>query len=183
MSKWLILFGAVLLAAVLAIGWTDGRTTAASSAASVQATQASSTASGQLPIGGKALPIKATRQVETGALTWQILSSATSQLIKNQYLPATAKGLFLILDVAATDSGEAPVLLNGNHIELKLGGAEYAPDSAGDTALNLGGHKLLSDVDLDAGATATGWIAFDIPATADVSSPELCLGAGAASSC
>jgi Domain of unknown function (DUF4352) len=161
-AKKLTVIGAVmlLLDVVAAAGWAASR----SSHASAAGRTASSTgdASGQ-----------------AGSLSLRILRSYTSRQIKNAYVPVTAKGIYVIMDVAATNNGARVATLSGGGIKLELGGVKYALASGGVQGLELAGHKTLPGATVGPGTTASGWVAFDVPPKSAASVPELCFGEAA----
>jgi hypothetical protein len=117
----------------------------------------------------------ASRSSSTDTLSLRILRSYTSHQIKNAYVPVTAKGIYVIMDVAAKNNASRPVALGSDSIRLKLDGTKYVPASSGLQALELAGHKSLPGSSVGPAGTATGWLAFDVPLQAAASIPELCL--------
>ena len=177
MHKKLLLIGSVLLVvvALATLGSSLGRHPAAAPPPGAGATR---DADATLHAHGASLRV--------GTVTWRVLNSDTSHRIGNQYLAATATGVYLIVEVAATNSTSRPVTVHSDQVKLEASGNEYRPDPGSLTALELGGHRTLSLADLDPTVTATGWIAFDVPPQVIHSDPRVCfggLGIGAASGC
>jgi len=148
----------LLLDVVAAAGWAASR----SSHSSVAATEKFSTRDANAEI--------------TDALSWRILRSYVSHQIKNGYVPVTAKGIYVVMDVAATNNATHVVTLSGGSIKLDLGGVKYALAAGGLQGLELAGRKPLPGATLAPAATTSGWVAFDVPVAAVPSVPELCLG-------
>jgi hypothetical protein len=133
-------------------------------------------------LGGVGLSLKPTKAapassqtVTVDSITWQILSSDTARRIENQYLGSTAKGIYLMVNIAATNSTYQSVRLSNDQAELEVKGTTYPPDPSALTALELGGHNTLSTTDLGPTTTATGWVAYDVPPSALRSNPHLCI--------
>jgi len=104
-----------------------------------------------------------------------VLRSYTAHRIENAYLPATANGVYLIMDVSATNGASHVVALTSLELKLDLGGARYQPDAHGLSALELSGHGLLTATNLAPASTASGWLVFDVPPAAATATPQLCL--------
>jgi Domain of unknown function (DUF4352) len=171
MARSLVVLGSVTLAVVLALAWSERRGSVTPVAVSTTVARSiEPTAS-----SGDAPARNATRHVSGVPVSWRVLSDHTSARIQNEYLPATAKGIYLIMDVSATNKASTTVTVGNDVIELNLDGTVYQPSTNGVTALELGGDRLLSDLVLDPGATGTGWVAFDVPPSSAGSSPQLCL--------
>jgi len=104
-----------------------------------------------------------------------VLSSYTAHRIQNEYLPATASGVYLIMDVSATNGASQVVKLTNVQLKVDLGGAKYPPDAHGLSALELSGHGLLTGSNLAPASTRSGWLVFDVPPAAAKATPQLCL--------
>jgi hypothetical protein len=100
--------------------------------------------------------------MRVGALTWRVISAHASRQIKNQYLDATASGVYLIFELTATNATSRPAVPTSDQVTLRIGGVEYSPDPSSRTALELAGEKAVPTVALAARLTTTGWIAFDV---------------------
>jgi hypothetical protein len=98
-----------------------------------------------------------------GGLTWRIVSFHTAQEITDAYLDATARGIYMIVEIAVTNDGETSAAGNDVRVTLELGGTEYGPDQSSVNALDLAGHKGLVVSDLRHAGTVSGWTAFDVP--------------------
>ncbi len=116
----------------------------------------------------------ASASVTVDAVTWRILNSDTTRRIENQYLGSTAKGIYLIMKIAATNGTGRWLSLSNDQVELEVKGTEYLPDASALNALELGGRNTLPAADLGPTTTATGWVAFDVAPTALRSHPQLC---------
>jgi len=114
------------------------------------------------------------QSVTVDAVTYRILSSDTTRRIENQYLASTAKGIYLIMKLAATNGTGHWVSLSNDQAELEVKGTEYLPDASAINALELGGRNTLPASELGPTTTATGWVAFDVAPTALRSNPRLC---------
>jgi hypothetical protein len=169
-AKRIFLIGSLILAIDLVVfaGWWVNRATPSSQA---RASSARSTTSAN---GAGSKVMEAPRAV-AGSLSWRVVSSYTARQIKNEYLPFTAKGIYLIMDVAATNEGSQPVTVIGNHIKLRVGQVEFPLNANGLAGLELSGHKPISGIDLGPARTATGWVVFDVPKTTVTATSELCL--------
>lgn len=124
------------------------------------------------------------RRLGGAGLTLRVVGSSTAGRIVNEYLPPLeAKGVFLLVEVAASNAtGETAVFASGQ-LGLWLAGVRYPVDSAALAALELAGHRALAGADIAPGATTSGWLVFDVPTDAAGSSPEVCLwGAGGSGS-
>jgi hypothetical protein len=168
-GRGLVWTGLLMLVVVGTVGWLVSRDTPASRfagrAAAGPASSSPST-SGRAPAG-----------VIPDSLRWHILSSHTTRRIENEYLPpSTAHGVYLIMDVAATNGTSGSVRLDDDQLGLDLDGTEYPLDAAALSSLELAGHKALSGTTLAPEATTEGWLVFDVPRTAITSTARLCLG-------
>jgi hypothetical protein len=112
--------------------------------------------------------------VTVDSVTWRVLNSGTTRRIENQYLGSTAKGIYLIMKIAATNGSGQWVNLSSDQAELEVNGADYLPDTSALNALELGGRSTLPATGLGPATTATGWVAFDVAPTALRSDPKLC---------
>jgi hypothetical protein len=126
--------------------------------------------------------------LEMRGLVWRIVSAQTARRIVNQYVPATARGIFVILDVRATNATRHIVSLEDDQLKLALGRSVYPVDTSAVAALELAGHRTLPHTDLGPRVTSSGWIAFDVAPTATKSRAQLCIdqrhnGAGGAPAC
>ena len=171
MSRGLVWIGVLMLVVVGVVGWmvTRGKPTSIAAgrapARSASNSRSTSGAAGVLP----------------SSLTWHILSSHTTRRIENEYLPAsTARGVYLIMDVAATNGTRNVVALDNDQLDLDLDGTEYPLDATALSSLELAGHRALTAATLGPEATAEGWLVFDVPRAAITSTPRLCLGTGSA---
>jgi hypothetical protein len=127
-------------------------------------------------LGGHTPHVGPGGSVIVDSLTWRVLSSHTARRIRNQYVGSTASGIYLIVNVAATNRNRRPVPLNRAHAKLEVKGAVYLPDATAVLALDLSGHKTLSySQQLGPRATASVWIAFDVAPSAINSTPQVCL--------
>jgi hypothetical protein len=154
---------ALALVAVAAVVWSVSRERTSSAAESTVATGTSTSAAGTTPS-------------PAGRMKWQVLTSYTSHRIQNAYVPSTAHGIYVIMNVAATNEASREVMLDSDQIELALGGRRYDLDPHGLSALELAGHGLLAGARFGPAGTATGWVVFDVPPGAATSAAELCLG-------
>jgi hypothetical protein len=112
---------------------------------------------------------------ETRGLVWRVVSARTARRIANQYVPATARGIYVILDVRATNATRHIVSLEGDQLKLDLGQSVYPVDVGAVTALELAGHRTLPHTDLGPRVTSSGWVAFDVAPTATKSRAQLCI--------
>jgi hypothetical protein len=127
---------------------------------------------------GAALDSNATKPasaLETRGVIWRVVSARTTRRIVNQYVPATARGIFVILDVRATNATRHIVSLEGDQLKLALGRSVYPVDSSAVAALELAGHRTLPHTDLGPRVTSSGLIAFDVAPTATTSRAQLCI--------
>jgi Domain of unknown function (DUF4352) len=124
------------------------------------------------------------RRLDSAGTTLRVLSSSTTTRIVNAYLPPLqATGVFLLLDLAATNTSDDPASLASGELGLWLGGVRYPVDSAALAALELAGHRTLAGAELAPGAATSGWLVFDVPAQAAGDTPQVCLApAGSAPS-
>ncbi|HWB21945.1 MAG TPA: DUF4352 domain-containing protein [Gaiellaceae bacterium] len=112
----------------------------------------------------------------SSSLSWRILRSYNARQIENAYIPVKAKGVYVIMNVAATNNAARPLMLSSSSIRLELNGVKYVLAPAGLQALGLAGDKVLADSSLRPAGSTSGWLAFDVPLKAAASVPELCLG-------
>jgi hypothetical protein len=173
-SKRLVGAGALILltVAVLAIGWSLSRSSAPSVSAATRLEHPLARAHSPAPAAGEGSHIRAGQRRVSDTLSWHIISSHTSHSIENAYLSSNATGIYLIVDVVAVNNTDHAVPLSGAQVDL--GATRYRLDANALSALELAGHKGLSGT-LDAAATATGWLVFDVRPGAAASSPLLCL--------
>lgn len=170
MAKRLFLIGSVLLAAVAAAAFVVAPGHKASTSDVIGSSTSPDGSHAHVVAGGRAF---------SGPLALHVLRSYTTHRIKNQYVPSTAHGVYLVMDVAATNTTGHTVTFDGGQISLNLDGTRYAPSADALTALDLTGHTTFAEDDLGPSASATGWVVFDVPAGSVASSLELCLDAQA----
>ncbi len=168
MPKKILLLGSVLLAAFAAATFL------------VQPSHSPSAAGSSDVVGSSTSPDGGTAHVQAGPaianpLSLHVLRSYTTHDIKNEYVPSTAHGIFLVMDISATNMTGHAVTFDGGQIRLSLGGTRYRASPAALTALDLTGHTTFSENNLEPSASTSGWVAFDVPAGALASSPHLCL--------
>jgi len=171
--------GALMLAIVAVVGWLVSR----DHRAQVSAVRPVGSVPG--PRSASSPGPRSHRRAPTGivpsSLSWRILASRTTRRIVNAYLPPmTARGIYLIMDVVATNGTRGAVTLKNDQIALDIGGSAYRLDSGALSSLELAGHKALSGTTLRPDATVEGWVVFDVPQTAATATPRLCLGTRAA---
>jgi Domain of unknown function (DUF4352) len=166
MSKRLFFLGSVLLlaVAVTAVLTRPGGTSSTSSV--VRSSTSPDGTPGGLRAGSRAI---------ADPLSLHILHSYTTRQIKNEYVPSTAHGVYLVIDVAATNTTHHLVTFDGGQFSLEIDGTRYIPSTDALTALDVSGHTTFAEDDLEPSASASGWVAFDVPAGALASSPRLCL--------
>lgn len=174
MPKKIMLLGTVLLAAFAAAAFVvePGHTPSIAGDTSIVGSSTS-------PDGSKT-HIQAGRAI-ADPLSLRVLHSYTTHDIKNEYVPSTARGIYLVMDVTATNRSEHAVALDSGQIRLTLGGRRYKVSADALTALDLTGHTTFSASSLLPSASVSGWVAFDVPAGALAERPQLCLderGAG-----
>jgi hypothetical protein len=169
-AKRLFLIGSLILVVDLVVlaGWWVNRDTHSSPVLSASVRSPASA-------NGAGSHVRNAQRVVADPLSWRVVSSYTARQIKNEYLPFTAKGIYLIMDVAATNAGGNAVTLNGKSIKLKVGQTEYPLNVNALAGLELSGRKPISGTDLSPARTATGWVVFDVPRTTATSASELCL--------
>lgn len=157
--------GVLLLAAAIGVGaWTGGGQSGSPSAASTAARGATRSERGPL------------RRVAAAGLSLRVVGSSTATRIVNEYLPPVeASGVFVLVEVAASNATGETAALAGDELGLRLGGVRYPVDAAALAALELAGHRALAGADLAPGATTSGWLVFDVPTAAAGSTPEVCL--------
>jgi hypothetical protein len=110
------------------------------------------------------------------SITWHITGTYTTRRIDNAYgVASVAHGIFLVVNVVASNATAQSIPLDGDYVDLQLAGARYPLEAAAISALELAGHRTLPPT-LAAGATATGSLVFDVPPSAVGSTPQLCLG-------
>jgi len=115
-----------------------------------------------------------------GSITWQVTQISTAARIDNDYLPpSVARGVYLIVDVVADNGSGRAVELDGDDVGVQLDGRRYPVEENALASLELAGHSGLTPVDLQPGATATGWLVFDVPPAAAGSTARLCVDAAA----
>jgi Domain of unknown function (DUF4352) len=173
-ARRLLLFGLLTLIVVAAVGWSlsqnrNGSTS--SSSASVPSLPASSSHEAS---SGNASHPSPTRRETADTVTWHIRSVYTTHRIENEYLPSTASGIYLIMDVVVTNDTNDTLPLDSDHVHLRLDKTDYSLDATALSALELAGHKALSGTVRPA-ETATGWVVFDVAPRLNTSTPHLCL--------
>jgi hypothetical protein len=180
MGKRAIAAGGLLLAVVVAVAVALGGRTSTPGALSPPRAPAPSVPAATLPAptvttSTPAPHMRATHRVVADGLAWRIRSSTTTHVIQNEYLPATATGVYLVLDVAATNDGERALVLDPSQLRLELAGSSYAVSASALTALELAGRVTFPATTLAPGASAAGTLVFDVPPAAAGAAPELCL--------
>jgi Domain of unknown function (DUF4352) len=182
MTKRLVLIGSALFVAVavaaatIGPGHTSSPSQHAAPAAARDSARTFPSTSPRDPSSG----VRAGARAGGDALMLHVVRSYTAHRIDNPYVASTANGIYLIIDVSATNPTGHSVLLNSGEITLELGGARYSPSAAALTALDLTDHATFSNTELEPSATGTGWVAFDVAPAAVDSSPQLCLAGPAA---
>jgi hypothetical protein len=173
-ARRILLCGLLTLIVVAAVGWSVSQSRNASRSsptASVPSLRASPSHEGSV---GNASPPVSSRRVTADSVTWHIRSAYTTHRIENEYLPSTASGIYLIMDVVVTNDTNDALTLDGDHVHLRLDETDYSLDATALSALELAGHKALSGTVGPAG-TATGWVVFDVAPRMNTSTPHLCL--------
>ena len=168
LGKRLIISGALLLAVVvpLALVLGQGGTSVAQRVAAGARSGNQDRASSPVAVAG------------TGVLSWRILRSYTARQIPNAYVPAKARGTYLIMEVSAVNTSAHPIALQTSLLDLRLGGTSQRLDAAALSALELAGHKGLSTTDLAPNEAAAGWVVFDVAPRLAGSKPVLGLSLG-----
>ena len=178
MPRRVFLVGAVLLAAVAA--------TAVLTVPNHSSTASSGVVGSSTSPDGSAAGVKAGSRALADPLSLHVLRSYTTREIKNEYVPSTAHGVYLVIDVSATNTTHHAVTFDGGQISLEIDGTRYVPSADALTALDVSGQTTFAEDDLEPAASASGWVAFDVPADAVTSNPQLCLarrGSGPAPLC
>lgn len=152
-GKRLVWVGLVCLAVAVALGVAVSSNGGGTGPSLVQATVAAVT-----PARGHAGVMR-----RSESLSLRILSSYTSRRIENEYVPATARGTYVIMDVSASNDTSHAVALRPAGVTLDLGGVEHPLDAAALSALELAGHKALATTSLGPDETTAGWVVFDVP--------------------
>jgi hypothetical protein len=173
-ARKLVLLGLLALVVVAAVGWSVSRSRhgslspRAAAVPSIPAPQSHATSASHVPHP------RATGRVAADTVTWQIRRAYTTHRIENEYLPSTASGIYLIMNVVVTNDTNNAVTLDGDHVNLRLDETDYPLDATALSALELAGHKALSGT-LGPAATATGWVVFDVAPSTNTSAPHFCL--------
>ncbi len=167
MGRRFVSVGVLVLIAVVAVGWLTDRhkpaTPPALAAPKPGSHQRASVRKSTAPV------------TAAGPLTWHILSTHTTRRIENQYLPSVASGVYVVMDITATNATGHTVPLDTHRVDLELGRIEYPLDSRALSALALAGDKTFSVTDLAPKGTATGWVVFDVPPRAVAATHQLCI--------
>lgn len=174
MPKRVFLVGAVLLAAVAATAVLTAPNHSATGSNSTVGVVGSSTSPDGTPTG-----VQAGSRALEDPLSLHILRSYTTHEIKNEYVPSTAHGVYLVVDVSATNTTHHAVTFDGGQISLEIDGVRYVPSADALTALDVSGRTTFAEDELEPATSSSGWVAFDVPAAALASSPQLCLARGA----
>jgi hypothetical protein len=170
-NRLILLVGLVLLVGVVAVASSlDRHDSSPSGRAGASAVGANGASGGGAGSGGSAA------SAPRGTLTWRVVRFYTAHRIENQYLDTTARGVYMIVKIAATNRTGRPMALGADEVSFKAGGTDYAPDPGSVASLELGGHRELSASALGPAATTTGWVAFDVPASAISAHSRVCLG-------
>jgi uncharacterized protein DUF4352 len=172
MGKKLFTVGALILVAAAVAALVVRNETGSRPAASILISPSSTS------VASGAAHMRVGQRRIASSLTWRVLSSYTTRRIKNQYLSSQASGIYLVVDVAAVNDTNHAVALN--RARLKLNASAYPLDATALSALELAGHKALSAT-LRPGATASGWLVFDVRPSGAASTARLCLTPPAAS--
>jgi hypothetical protein len=174
-NRLMLLVGFVLLAGVVAVGSTLERHGPA--AGSARSLRSGAAAVGSSPTDGERTPSGGSGRVASaGIMTWRVVSSYTAHRIENQYLDTTARGIYIIVKIAATNGTSRPLAFSADQVSFESGGTDYAPDPGSVASLELGGHPELSASALGPAATTTGWVAFDVPPSAISARSQVCFG-------
>ena len=115
----------------------------------------------------------------SGAVMLRVLSSYTTRRIENEYVPVTAQGTYVIMDVSASNDTSHALPLRPALVTLDVGGVEHSLDASALTALELAGHRALATTSLRPDETTVGWVVFDVPPHALRATASLHLGLGA----
>lgn len=168
MGKKLVCLGLVALAVAVALGLvvSRNRPQSAASAATARA-RVTVSLNGQAGIR------------RSGVLMLRVLSSYTTRRIENEYVPVTAQGTYVIMDVSASNETSHALPLRPALVTLDVGGVEHSLDASALTALELAGHKALATTSLRPDETTAGWVVFDVPPHALRATTSLSLGAHA----
>ncbi len=160
MPRRIFLVGSVLLVAVAttAVLTNSGNGPAAKSGSSAASVVGSSTSP-----DGTSSGVQAGARAIADPLTLHILSSYTTHQIKNEYVPSVAQGVYLVVDVSATNTTGHAVAFDGGQISLEIDGTRYTPSADALTALDVSGHATFAEDDLEPSASTSGWVAFDVP--------------------
>lgn len=118
--------------------------------------------------------VGSTARMRVGPLTWRVVSAHRSRRIQNEYLDATAVGVYLILELAATNDTGGAVLPGSDRVSLKIGRVDYRPDPTSLGSLELAGLKSIPETALGPARTTSGWIAFDVPLSVGDSPAAVC---------
>jgi hypothetical protein len=173
-ARRLVIAGLFTLVVVAAVGWSVSRDRHAST--SPKAASVTSVAAPRphaASAGGVSRP-SAGGRVSAATVTWQIRRVYTTHRIENEYLPSTASGIYLVMDVVVKNDTNDVVTLDSDHVHLLLDETDYPLDPVALSALELAGHKALSGT-LGPAGTASGWVVFDVAPSTNTSTPHLCL--------
>lgn len=169
MPKKLIVTGTLLLLLTVTLGLTATRNGGSRPVAGASAATVGSS-------GGPAQHLSASTRVVGGSISWQVTESTTATRIDNAYLPPSiATGIYVIMDVVAGNGSARAVELDGDDVGLELAGTRYQVDESALASLELAGHSGLTPVDLQPGASVSGWLVFDVPTAAAGSTALLCV--------
>jgi hypothetical protein len=169
MPKKLIVIGMLLALLTVTLGLTETRNGGSQTAGGASAGSVGSN-------GGPAPHLSASTRAIGGTVSWQVTQSSTAARIDNAYLPASvATGVYVIMDVVADNGSARAVDLDGDDIGLELAGTRYPVDQSALASLELAGDSTLTPVELSPGASASGWLVFDVPSAVAGSAARLCV--------
>ncbi|MGV8169495.1 MAG: DUF4352 domain-containing protein [Candidatus Nanoarchaeia archaeon] len=101
------------------------------------------------------------QEVKAGTLTWKITGSSTSEVIGGDYFNSIADGIYLILSVEVTNTGNSAQYVSGTYVKLvDEKNREFSADSG--ASFYLGGDGIFYD-QINPGITKKGYIVYDVP--------------------
>lgn len=102
--------------------------------------------------------------VEVDTIRWELVKARTAKTIGDQQygLGSKANGIYVIVDLRATNNKNESVTLTSEAVNLVVGEKTYSSDTNAEIALSGSGGNTFLFEDLDPGVTLKGSTAFDV---------------------
>lgn len=102
--------------------------------------------------------------VKVGDVTYLVNSIETAKTVGSEFLPETADGIYLIVNVTVTNNGSESLTVSDSFFNVIHNGSEYAADSGASMSVNEGSEGFWYD-SINPGLSKSGKVAFDVTET------------------